>query len=114
MSLRTRTEVLHAFNLTPTVAGTATIVAAVAGQRVGVYRVIITMGAVTTPPALAQFVGSVSGALSQQFQLVAEGSIVLDTPINFDPWWVTAAGEALQLTVSGGNFSYDIWYLQGP
>lgn len=114
MSLRSRPETLHAFNSTPTAAGTATIVTGVAGQRIGVYRIIVTMGAVTTPPALVQFSGSVSGALSQQFQLGAEGAITLDTPQDQDPWWVTAVGENLQLVVSGGNFSYDVYYLQGP
>jgi hypothetical protein len=102
---------LHAFNTTPTAAGTATVVAVGTGLRYAIYRAIITLGAVATPPGLVQFQGSVSGALSQQFQVGPEGAIVIDTPINNDPWWQTAGGEALQLVVSGGAFSYDVWYL---
>lgn len=114
MSLRSRSEAAHAFNTTPAAAGPLTVVAAVPGAIIKVYRFIITVGAVTTPPALAQFTGSVSGALSQQFQFGAEGQLNCDDGnANLDPMFWTAAGEALQLTFSGGNLSYDVWYLQG-
>jgi hypothetical protein len=115
MSLRPRSEALHAFNAAPGAASPITVVAALPGAIIKVYRFIITVGAVTTPPALAQFTGSVSGPLSQQFQLAAEGQLNCDDGnANLDPMLWTAAGEALQLTFSGGNLSYDVWYLQGP
>ena len=71
MSLRQRSEAAHAFNATPATASPVTVVAALPGAIIKVYRFLITVGAVTTPPALLQFTGSVSGAISQQFQLTA-------------------------------------------
>ena len=113
MSLRPRSEAQHAFNATPSAASPVTVVPAVAGLIIKVYRFIFTVGAVTTPPALVQFTGSVSGALSQQFQLAAQGQVNGDDGnANLDPIYWTAVGEALQLTFSGGNLSYDVWYLQ--
>ena len=111
MSLRQRSEALHAFNATPTASSPATVVAAVPGMIIKVYRFIITMTGVG--PATVQFTGSVSGALSQQFQVGAEGQLnCADGNANMDPMFWTAAGEALQLTFASGNASYDVWYLQ--
>lgn len=110
MSLRTTAEVAHAFGNTTSTS--FTIVSSVPNQRVYVYRVILTIG---TPGVTLTFEDSNDNDLSQNFQLAANGSVVLDTPINGDPWWSTAAGAGLVLEQSGSTaVSYDIWYLQGP
>lgn len=110
MSLRSTAEVLHAFG--NTTSGAITVVSAVANQRVYLYRMILTIG---TPGVTLTLEDSNDNDLSQNFQLAANGSVVLDTPINGDPWWSTATGAGLVLEQSGSTtISYDIWYLQGP
>ena len=116
MSLRQRSEAVHVFNSTPTAAGTATLVSGVPGTIIRVYRAIITLGTVGSPPALVQFNGSSSGVISSQFQLPSVGQLnLIDGAQNLDPLFSTVTpGEGLQLIVSGGNFSWDIWHLQAP
>lgn len=121
MSLRTTAEVAHAF--AAAAAGTQTggvgpfylpiIVAAVAVKRVYVYRLILTISANAANVTLYDSAGT---ALSQGFQLAANGSITLDTPINFDPWWQTGIGLGLQIGMNNGTTlcAYDLYYLQGP
>lgn len=92
--------------------GTLAVVAAVANQRAGIYRMILTVAAAVT--VTIQDTGS--NALSEPFAFGANGgSIVLDTPINGDPWWQSNTGLGLQLNASAAvQVSSDIWYLQGP
>lgn len=110
MSVRSIGELLHAFG--NSTSGVTHIVPAVANQRVYVYRMILTTG---TPAVTLTFEDTGDNDISQNFQLAANGSIVLDTPINGDPWWATGTGLGLDLEQSGtSTVSYDIWYLQGP
>lgn len=92
--------------------GTIPVVAAVANQRAGIYRMILTVA--TTVTVTIQDTGS--NALSEPFAFGASGgSIVLDTPVNGDPWWQSSTGLGLQLNASAAvQVSADIWYLQGP
>jgi hypothetical protein len=112
--LRTLSSCLHTFGTST--ATTTSLVTGVANQRVSVYRLILTIG---TPGVTVTIQDTASSAaLSQPFQLAANGAVTLDTPINGDPWWsntVTAAGNGIQLTQSGTTtIAYDLWYLQGP
>jgi len=109
MSLRFRPEALIV-STKSFAAGTDAVVAAVAGQRIAVYRCILMGVAAST----FQFNDSVTGVLSAQYSLAVGGFFILDTPINNDPWWITAAGSALQIIVGGtGPVAADIWYGQG-
>jgi hypothetical protein len=88
---------------------------AVANQRVSIYRLILTIG---TPAVTVTLQDTAGTALSQPFQLAANGAVTLDIPINGDPWWTntaTAAGLGIQLSQSGTTtIGYDIYYMQGP
>jgi hypothetical protein len=92
--------------------GTLAVVAAVAGQRAGIYRMILTTPSTVT--VTIQDTGS--NPLSQAFAFGASGgSIALDTPVNGDPWWQSNAGLGLQLNLSAAvQVSADFWFLQGP
>ena len=113
MSLRQRSEAAHVFNTTP-VAGTAsplTVVPAVPGAIIKVYRCFVSMGAAGQQQV--QFFGTGGAAISQQFTIV--GSLIFnDGAANLDPYFWTAAGEGLVIAWSSGTLSYDVWYLQGP
>jgi hypothetical protein len=114
MSLRTTAECAHAFGNQATSGGTTwTVVTAVAMRRVYVYRLIITLGSTASTVTLQD---TASNALSQAFNMTGNGSITLDTPINFDPWWQTALGLGLQFVASSNSttVSYDVWYLLAP
>src|SRR5208283_1187704 len=110
MSLRPIPECQH-FIVNSAAGGTLAVVAAVANQGVGIYRMILTV-----PSTITVTIQDTSGAaLSQPFAFGASGgSITLDTPINLDPWWVSSVGKGIQLNASTSvQVSADIWYLQG-
>jgi hypothetical protein len=110
MSLRTASEALHIFGNVTT--ATIPLVAAVATKRVYVYSFIITIG---TPAVTVTLQDTASNALSQNFQLLANGAITLDYRQNYDPWWVSGTGLGIQFAQGGStDVSYDLWYLQGP
>ena len=112
MSLRQRSEAQHAFNVTPA-AGTAsplTVVPALPGAIIKVYRCFISMGAAGQQEV--QFFGTGGQAISQQF--ILQGSLILsEGAANLDPFFVTVAGEGLVIAWSSGTLSYDVWYMQG-
>ena len=117
MSLRLRTEAQHVFaNVAG--AGPTAILAAVAGQIVKVYRMIVVNGAAGQTITLQD---TSNTAISQGFLLLANGTITIDTPINGDPWFFSGdrgaspivPGLGIQWSNSAA-FGYDLWYLQGP
>jgi hypothetical protein len=110
MSLRTSAECAHVFGSTSS--GTIALVSAVATKRVYVYRLVITLA---TPGVTVTLQDTANAALSQPFQLAANGSITLDTPINFDPWWQSGTGLGVQLAQGGSTvIGFDVWYIQAP
>jgi hypothetical protein len=111
MSLRSVPECLHAIINAST--GTIPVVAAVANQRVYVYRLIRVIG---TPAVTLTLQDTASNPLSGPLALAANGSITLDTNINGDPWWLSGTGLGVQLSQGGGTTAIggDLWYLQGP
>lgn len=111
MSLRSISECSHVI-INSAAGGTLAAVAAVSGQRVGIYRMILTVA--TTVTVTVQ--DTANAALSQPFAFGSSGgSITLDTPINWDPWWTSALGLGIQLNASVAvQVSADIWWLQGP
>lgn len=111
MSLRPRSEAIHIF-ANVGASGVTALVPAVAGQLVRVYRLIVTSGFAGTNGITLQ--DTSNNALSQTFNLIQGGSIVLDTPINEDPWWVSSLGTGIQWNTTQQPYSYDLWYLQGP
>jgi len=80
-------------------------------QRAAIYRVAIeAIGAATV-----QFQDTGANVISAQFSLAALGFLILDTPINGDPWWqAAAAGLGLQMLLTGtGPVAADIWWGAG-
>jgi hypothetical protein len=104
MSLRTRLECSHAI-LSGT--GALVIASAVAGQRAGIYR--LTVGSVAGGAFTIQ--DTASTPLSATYTLAANGLFILDTPINFDPWWQSGIGLGIQIN-AGAAVTADVWYLQ--
>ena len=109
MSVRGRPELLHAFGTT-----TGTTIAVIpaasvpAGQKCGVYRMLVTLSAAAT----LTIQDTSSATLSQAFQLPANGSIALDVSDNGDPWWQASAGLGLQFLLSGpATCGFDVWWL---
>lgn len=92
--------------------GTLAIVAAVASQRVGVYRLVLVVPAAVT----VTFQDTAGGALSAPYAFgTTGGSLTLDTPVNGDPWYQSGVGLGLQLLVSAAvQVSADVYTLQGP
>lgn len=110
MSLRPTSECLHVKGTAST--ATIALVSAVSGQRAGIYRMILTLGS----PGVTVTIQDTSGAaLSQPMQIGAGGAMVLDTPINGDPWWQSTPGLGLQLGQSGTTpIAFDAYYMVGP
>jgi hypothetical protein len=108
MSLRFLPETFHVMG--SSAAATFPVVTATPQQRVAIYRMILTIAA----PAVNVTIQDNSGAaLSQTFQLAANGAIILDDPFNGEPWFTTAAGRGVQITQSGtSTIAYDFWYIQ--
>lgn len=115
ITLNSRPQLLHVFGNTTTspaalvnAAGGAAP-AVPAGQRAGIFRVLITLsvaGSITIQD-------TTGAALSQTFNLAANGSVVLDMPDNGDPWWQSAQGLGLQIAFTGAsaNLGWDVyWY----
>lgn len=110
MSLRTQIETRHVFGSVAT--ATIPLVAGYPNQCCYLYKMIVTIG---SPAITITVQDTASNAISQPFQLVANGALVLDIPVNMEPWWQTSIGLGLQLVQSGTTtVGYDIWYLQGP
>ena len=107
MSLRTRSECAHAFGNAAT--ATIAMVPAVPGQRVAIYRFMLTNGATAVAVTIQDTTGA---ALSQAMNLGANQlPLWLETQSNGDFWWITNPGVGVQLGHSGTvNLSFDIWY----
>jgi hypothetical protein len=118
MSLRYASECRHNFGTTPT-AATINAIAAVPGNRIFVYRLLITTSAAGT----LKLQDTTAVDMSQAFQLLATlgGGVALDVPFNNDPWWFTGqeiAGAPLVGQGRGINFivtgtptvGWDIWW----
>jgi hypothetical protein len=84
VSLRFASECRHNFNTTAAAATVNAIVAA-PGQRVFVYRLLITSSIAST----FKLQDTGGNDLSQTFQLGITGGVALDVPFNLDPWWYT-------------------------
>lgn len=109
MSLRQGSETTHIFG--NSTSGTIALVAAVPTQRVYVYAMILTLG---TPAVTVTLQDTANNALSQAFQLLANGAITLDVRNDSSPWWVSGTGLGIQFAQGGStDVSYDLWYLQG-
>lgn len=111
MPLRYLSDAAHVI-VNSAAGGTLPIVAAVAGVRSNLYRLILTV-----PAAVTVTLQDTSGAaLSQPFAFgTSGGSITLDVPINGDPWWTAPLGRGLQFNASAAvQVSADVWYLQTP
>ena len=108
MSLRTRSEaVLSAVKSYP-VAQTV-IVAAVAGQKVGIYRLVLQ----SSGASVVTVQDTAGVALSATYTFTAGGQfLILDTPINNDPWWQSGVGLGVQLNVTVAAVVADFWCLQ--
>jgi hypothetical protein len=108
MSLRTSAECAHVFGSSSS--ATIALVSAVAVKRVYVYRLIVTLA---SPAVTVTLQDTANAALSQPFQLAANSSITLDTPINGDPWWQSGTGLGVQFAQSGTTvIGFDVWFLQ--
>jgi hypothetical protein len=92
--------------------GTLPVVPAVAAQRVGIYRMILTVPSAVT----VTIQDTASTPLSEPFAFGASGgTVVLDIPINGDMWFQSGLGLGVQLAVSAAvQVSADIYWLQGP
>ena len=109
MSLRLRSEALLSpvknYPVTTTIA-----VAAVAGQRVGIYRLVLQAAGAS----VVTIQDTAGGVLSATYTFTTSAFMILDTPINSDPWWQSGNGLGIQLVVTGAAVVADIWYMQGP
>jgi hypothetical protein len=112
--MNTRSAVQHAFGTvtgtTITVLSAANFIAVFpASYRWAIYRLAVTVGAA---PGTLTIQDTVPTSLSQAFQLAANGSIVLDMPVNGDFWWQTAnPGTGIQFTMSASTtVGFDVWW----
>jgi hypothetical protein len=146
VSLKSLSEAQHNFSgpAFSAASGTPfTMVSAVPGRRICVYRMIITVASATTF-WLADNAAAGPFPITQQFQLGITGGVSLDVPFNFDPWWYTGqqflnllggataaqqggvattnaglaqAGQGLAITGNVGTTSvmgWDIWWDAHP
>lgn len=110
MSLKAFTEAQPVVISTSS-SGDLTLVAAVAGKRVGLYRIVLVVGGTTN----LTFKTSSGAALTGAMPFVANGSFVLDMPNSMEPWWVSLLGDGLLLNNSAAvQISGTAWLLQGP
>lgn len=108
MSLRTRPE-LQVSTVKIYAAGPAVvIVPAIAGQRVGIYRAIIQASGAST--MVVQ--DTAGGVLSATYTFTAAQFLILDVPINMDPWWQSGQGLGIQLLVGVATINADFGFLQ--
>ena len=87
--------------------GDITIVAAVTGQQIHVYRLVIVVGAATN----LTFKDGASTNLTGAMNMLANGSITLDYDGGSKAWFTTTAGNAFVINQSGtaqisGKVSY--------
>jgi hypothetical protein len=115
--LRFRSEATLVSSLgTPYTVGASPITLIAANQVLGIqkaaiYRFIIeAVGAATI-----QFQDTGGTPISAQFSLLAGGSMVIDTPINGDYWYIASAARlGLQLLLTGtGPVAADVWIAMG-
>lgn len=110
MSVRSALELSHA--IVNSTSATTVVVAAVATQRVSIYRMLLVLG---TPGVTITFQDTAGSALSAPYQIGANGSMVIDVSVNTDPWFQSGTGLGFQIFQSGTTqISADIYYLQGP
>jgi hypothetical protein len=115
VTFNSRSQLLHTFSATLQTGATVPVIAAnnaniIAGQRVGLYALIITVSAAET----IQIQDTASNALSAPIQLAANGSVVLDLRDNGDPWWQsTPANPGIQIAQGTGatSIGFDVWWL---
>lgn len=117
MSLKYHSEARHNFNTTAA-AATINAVAAIAGNRIFVYRLLVTSSIAAT----FKLQDTSGNDMSQAFQLGATGGVALDVPFNYDPWWFTGmqfpqgaagVGSAQQGGLTGANLSGQVQQGQG-
>jgi hypothetical protein len=81
-------------------------IAAVGGQTVRVFRLIVTVDAATT----INFRDGTNN-FGDSYPMLANGSIVLD--LTNEPWYITSTGNAFVIKQSGSaNISYAVYYTQ--
>ena len=89
MSLKHLSEAKHNFNTTAT-AATINAILPIPGQRIFIYRMILTTSVACTVVLQDTITNANAGNnMSQIFQLGATGGVSLDVPFNYDPWWFT-------------------------
>jgi len=108
-TLNSRSVLQHGFgNVTGTTVPLVPVASVPAGQRIGVYALLVTVSAAVTVTVQ----DSGGGALSQAFQLAANGSIALDVNANGDPWFQAGPGMGLQLALSASaTVGFDVYWL---
>src|SRR3974390_2316975 len=110
MSLRSPGLCQHAMIANQTGAITGFGIAPIAGRRIYLYRLILTIG---TPGVTVQIQDLTGAPVSQPFLMSTFESLILNTPPDGDPWYQTVPGQGLQLSQSGTTpISMDAWYLQ--
>ncbi|HKD44546.1 MAG TPA: hypothetical protein VKD24_02720 [Candidatus Angelobacter sp.] len=108
--LHTQSELTHVV-VNSAAGGTLAVASAVTGSKIGIYRMLLVANSATT----ITIQDTASSALSAPYSLLAGGSIIVDTPINGDPWWQSTAGKGLQINSSAAvQVSADVYYLVSP
>jgi hypothetical protein len=122
MSLRYASEAQHNFG---SLIATGTLLAAVTGRRLFIYRLLLTVTD-TSGATTVQLQDTASNNMSQAFQFVTGGGLALDVPFNNDPWWFTGQGLAgaplvgqglginAVITGSGSVVNFDVWWDSHP
>ena len=91
----------------------SSLVAAVTGQKVCVYKAAALTAATATNVTFNTKGGGAGTAISPLFAFGANGGLVL--PRDGKPWFCTASGEALTVTTgSGSSTGILVSYIQGP
>jgi hypothetical protein len=111
MSLLRRPECVHAI-VNSAAGGTLAITGggAIAGQRVGIYRIAITVGAAVNVTVQDTGAGALSAPIA--FLGAAPLPFILETPINGEPLWQSNTGLGIQLNASGAvQVNADIWFI---
>lgn len=112
MSLRDRFETLHLISPVAGWTGTVTLVPALPPPdrtRIAVYSAILSSGA-TAAFNFADTTGPISGTMN----LLAETTMLLEQNTNTDPWFLTRPGQPLQIVVTTGTVTGDIYVLRVP
>jgi hypothetical protein len=100
-------QIVSTLSVNQGTAATNTIVAAVAGQKIRVYKLALSAAGAQT----VQFVDGASTNLTGAMSLASGTPLVL--PMDGNPWLVTAIGNALGLALSSAvNVSGTVWFTQ--